>query len=122
MFTFDILLESIKDTLKKTDAKLQEFLTKRQAGADKIAKASSKKGGYSILTAIHFEAKEIPYKECLAHLDDMEFIEKRADKCMDKLKDWKSMSQREFQHVMGQLEAYGEVYIRETKPNSIKFK
>jgi len=22
---------------------------------------------------------------------------------------------------MGQLEAYGEVYIRETKPNSIKF-
>ena len=30
------------------------------------------------------------------------------------------MSQKEFQHVMGQLEAYGEVYIKSVKPDSIK--
>jgi chorismate mutase len=121
MFTFDMLLESIKDTIKQTDVKLQDFLSKRQAGAKKIALQSQKKGGYSVLTAIHFKAKEIPYQECIKHLNDVEFVEKKADACWDKLKDWKNMSQREFQHVMGQLEAYGEVYIREIKPSSIKF-
>lgn len=118
---FDKLYEALKTSLTSVEKIFEDFITTRKAGAAKIAKSSSKKGGYAILTAIHFEAKEIPYKECLAHLDDIEFIEKRADKCMDKLKNWKSMSQREFQHVMGQLEAYGEVYIREIKPNSIKF-
>lgn len=121
MFTFDILVESIKKTIKQTDVKLQDFLSKRQAGAKKIAAQSEKKGGYAVLTAIHFKAKEKPYQECIDHLNDVKFVEKKADECWDKLKDWKNMSQREFQHVMGQLEAYGEVYIRETKPTSIKF-
>jgi len=121
MFTFDIVLESIKKSITAIDDKLQDFLTTRQAGARKIANQSQKKGGYAVLTAIHFKAKEKPYQECIDHQNDVSFIEKKADACWDKLKDWKSMSQREFQHVMGQLEAYGEVYIRETKPNSIKF-
>jgi hypothetical protein len=121
MFTFDTLVESIKDTLKKTDVKLQDFLSKRQAGAKKIAAQSTKKGGYAVLTAIHFDAKEIPYQECIDNLNDVKFVEKKADACWDKLKNWKNMSQRDFQHVMGQLEAYGEVYIREIKPSSIKF-
>ena len=121
MFTFDILLESIKETIKKTDVKLQDFLDKRSAGAKKIASQAHKKGGYSVLTAIHFKAKEKPYQECKDNLNDVKFVEKKADACWDKLKDWKNMSQREFQHVMGQLEAYGEVYIREVKPSSIKF-
>jgi len=121
MFRFNTFIESVKSSLKDTDIKLQDFLAKRKAGAAKIASQAQKKGGYSILTAIHFEAKEKPYQECIDHANNVEYVEKKADACWDKLKNWKSMSQREFQHVMGQLEAYGEVYIRETKPGSIKF-
>jgi hypothetical protein len=113
------LMESIKSTLS-TKESLMEFLTKRLAGAKKIAAAAQKKGGYSLLTAIHFKAKFKPYAACMKHSDTPDFAEKKADECMSKLKNWKKMSQREFQHVMGELEAYGEVYIREVKPTSIK--
>ena len=93
---------------------LKEFVTKRSAGAKKIAKSAKDKGGYSLLTAEHFEAKEIPYKQSLDHAKDKDssFIKKKADECFHKLKKWDKMSQKEFQWVMGQLEAYGEVYIR----------
>ena len=108
-------LKGIKGDLD--DYKL--FIEKRSAGAKKIAKSTQEKGKYSTLTAIHFKAKEIPYNQALKHWEDTDskFIEEKADECFDQLKDWKSMSQHRFQHVMGQLEAYGEVYIRsiETK-------
>lgn len=118
---FAKLYESLKTSLTSAEKLFEDFIKTRKAGAAKIAKTSTAKGGYAVLTAIHFEAKEVPYQECIDHIDDIDFIEGKADKCWDKLKNWKDMSQREFQHVMGQLEAYGEVYIREKKPNSIKF-
>ena len=37
----------------------------------------------------------------------------------NKLKNWKNLSQRQFQALMGELEAYGEIYIKIKKPNSI---
>lgn len=93
---------------------LKEFVKKRAAGARKIEQMAEKKGGYSLLTAVHFKAKETPYNAALKHCEDegSDFIEKKADECFNKLKDWKNLSQRDFQYIMGQLEAYGEVYIR----------
>ncbi len=44
--------------------------------------------------------------------EDSSFIKAKADECFDKIKNWDKMSQKDFQHVMGQLEAYGEFYIR----------
>ena len=75
---------------------------------------SEDKGGFALLTAVHFKAKEIPYRNCEKHItdEDSKFIENKADECFEKLKKWKYMSQKEFQHVMGQLEAYGEFFIR----------
>jgi hypothetical protein len=113
------LMESIKSALT-TEESLKEFISKRHAGAKKIQASAQKKGGYSLLTAIHFKAKFKPYDECLKHVDKEEYAKKKANECLEKLKDWEKMSQREFQSVMGQLEAYGEVYIREVKPGSIK--
>jgi hypothetical protein len=99
---------------KKDPKDLSTFITKRSAGAKKIEKSATTKGGYATLTAIHFKAKEVPYNNCSKHSsdDDSQFVKEKADECFDKLKSWDKMSQREFQHVMGQLEAYGEVYIR----------
>jgi hypothetical protein len=93
------------------------FINKRAGGAKKIQNAAASKGGVATLTAIHFKAKEVPYKNCQKHCEDgnIEYIKEKADECFDKLKSWDKMSQREFQHVMGQLEAYGEVYIRQSE-------
>lgn len=99
---------------KKDPKDLSTFVKKRSAGAKKIETSAFDKGGYSSLTGIHFKAKEMPYRDCAKHVDDenSQFIKEKADECFDKLKHWHKMSQREFQHVMGQLEAYGEFYIR----------
>ena len=105
------------------EEKFDEFLTKRKAGAEKLAKTSEQKGGYATLTAIHFAAKEKPYQDCLKWEDKVgkeEHFKKKADEIYKKLKDLDSLSQREFQSLMGELEVYGEVYLRSTKPNSIK--
>ena len=119
MSKFVELFEAVQEKLTSKES-LMEFLHKRLAGAKKIQASAAKKGGYSTLTAIHFKAKFKPYDECMKHVDQVEFAKKAADDCFDKLKNWDKMSQREFQTVMGELEAYGEVYIRESKPNSIK--
>ncbi len=99
---------------KSNPKDLSTFVKKRSIGAKKIEKTAFDKGGYSTLTGIHFKAKEIPYKHCAKHVDDEDstFIKNKADECFEKLKNWDKMSQRDFQHVMGQLEAYGEFYIR----------
>jgi hypothetical protein len=119
---FDLVLEEIKKDMGVED-KFNEFLSKRKAGAEKLGVQTRKKGGYSLLTAIHYEAKEKPYADCLKW-ENKEGKEKhfkaKAEEIYKKLADLDSLTQREFQDLMGQLEVYGEVYIRAIKPNSIK--
>jgi hypothetical protein len=91
----------------------KEFVEKRAAGAHKIQVTAAAKGpGPAQLTAMHFKAKEIPYKECLKSLGNQAFIESKAEECLRKLKNWKRLTQKEFQEVMGRLEVYGEIYIK----------
>jgi hypothetical protein len=114
----DFLLEAKEDINE-----LHTFIQKRKSGADKISKSSEAKGGPSKLTAIHFAAKEVPYKQSLAlSTKDTcnKVLKQKGNELVSKLKSWHTMSQKEFQIVMGQLEAYGEVYIKSVKPNSIK--
>ena len=119
MEKFALFFESILKGKKHDIDDLTQFLKIRSKGAKKIQTSTQTKGGFATLTSIHFKAKEEPYKQCEKHItdDDSTFIKTEADKCLEKLKQWDKMSQREFQHVMGQLEAYGEMYIRsvETK-------
>lgn len=102
---------------------LISFIEKRKAGAQKIKKSSEAKGGAAKLTAIHFAAKDVPYKQAIAMANKdncAEKLKQKGDELMTKLKSWDTMSQKEFQAVMGQLEAYGEVYIKTIKPDSLK--
>lgn len=98
---------------------IEDFIDKRSAGAKKIQKQAEQKGGPALLTAVHFKAKEKPYEYCSKNFDSIENINKKADEIFDKLKNWKEMSQRDFQHYMGMLEAYGEIIIKIKKPKGL---
>lgn len=93
---------------------LSEFLTKRKEGAAKIAKTSKEKGGVSILTSLHFKAKDKPYQEAIKRSDNppLTHCKDKALECLEKLKDIDSLTQDEFQKITGELEAYGEAYIQ----------
>lgn len=116
---FDRLVESVLDKTKE----FVEFIVKRAAGAAKIEKTAKAKGGYSTLTAIHFAAKSKPYADVKmwSEKDGRDkHLKAKTKEAYDKLADLDSLSQREFQHLTGVLEAYGEAYLRSVKPNSIK--
>lgn len=102
-------------SLEKTK-ELETFITKRAAGAVKIANQSTIKGGFSSLTAAHFHAKKIPYGICLKKIGDKAVLKTHIDNLLKKLQNWEDMSQMEFQKVMGQLEVYGEVALQVNKP------
>jgi len=125
---YQLIMEKRVQPDPTTEESFQQFLTKRAAGAAKIAHSSKEKGGFSTLTAIHFAAKAKPYAEC--EKTEKEYSEdhdkanahykKMAEELHAKLADLDKLSQKEFQALMGELEVYGEVYIRATKPESLK--
>ena len=116
--------EHISPAVKKSKYEECElFVTKRAGGAAKIQKSAEAKGGYSTLTAIHFAAKARPYADVKKWCDKEgkdEYLKSKATEAYKKLSNLDTLSQREFQHLTGVLEAYGESYLKSTKPNSIK--
>lgn len=125
---YQLILEKRVEPNPEEPEAFTKFLEKRAAGAHKIAESSKAKGGYSTLTAIHFAAKSAPYKEAMATDKKYEgncdkcnaHYKKRAEEVYAKLKDLDKLSQKEFQALMGELEVWGEVYIRGIKPESLK--
>jgi len=125
---YQLILEKRVDTDPSSAESFERFLNKRLAGAEKLAESTKAKGGYSTLTAIHYAAKAKPYAECIKlnsqHKEDQEKVnelyKQKAEDVYNKLSDLDSLSQKEFQALMGELEVYGEVYIRATKPESLK--
>jgi uncharacterized protein (DUF3084 family) len=120
---FERLFEKVISNETEAEQEFETFLTKRAAGAAKLAKSAKEKGGYSTLTAIHFAAKEKPYAESEKWSEKEgkeDYYKQKAVEVYKKLQDLDSLSQRQFQALMGELEVWGEVYIRATKPNSIK--
>lgn len=120
---FEKLFEKVISNETEAEQAFNEFLSKRLAGAEKIQAMTEKKGGYSTLTAIHYKAKLKPYAESEKWAEKEgkeEHYKAKAKEVYAKLKDLDSLSQKQFQSLMGELEVWGEVYIRATKPNSIK--
>ena len=125
---YQLILEKRVDTDPSSSESFERFLDKRLAGAEKLAVSTKAKGGYSTLTAIHYAAKAKPYAECIKlnsqHKEDQEKVnelyKQKAEDVYSKLSDLDSLSQKEFQALMGELEVWGEVYIRATKPESLK--
>lgn len=113
---FDKILKTI---LEAKTSKITEFLTKRKAGAEKIAESSRKKGGLALLTAAHFKAKDKPYKEALDQSTDKPFThcKEKTLSLLKQLEDIDNISQNDWQKLTGELEAYGEAYIQSIKYN-----
>ena len=121
---YDAILEEDVESNPTTKSSFRKFINKRAQGAAKIAEKAKEKAGYSTLTAIHFEAKAAPYanavewafkpKERDAH------YKSKVEETYKKLSDISKLSQEEFQKLMGELEVWGEVYIRSSKPDSLK--
>ena len=87
------------------------FIKARRDGAAKIADEARAKGGVSILTAVHFEAK-LPSYDAMERLTDnpakmKQRIRRLESATMAALAAHTSMSQ--FQKYTGKLEAFGEV-------------
>lgn len=87
-----------------------EFIKARQSGAKKIAKSAKEKGGPSILTMWHFEAKEGPYNAVLEAIENDEPIAHYQEKCNKLIKriNFEEMTKKSFQEIMGELEVWGE--------------
>jgi len=125
---YQLIMEKRVQPEPETEEALEQFLAKRAAGAAKIAHSSKEKGGFATLTAIHFAAKAKPYAECekMEKAPDKDcdkanaHYKKMAEEVYAKLANLDKLSQKEFQALMGELEVWGEVYIRATKPNSLK--
>ena len=110
----EILSEALKIKAKQP-LEPKEFISKRKKGALDIQKKAEAKGGPAMLTAVHFAAKEVPYEYSLKVCEKenaAELVKKKAEEVAEQLKDWSNMTQQRFQHLMGVLEAYGEVYLQ----------
>lgn len=85
------------------------FVLKRLSGAEAIAKSSKAKGGTSMLTYEHYNAKLPIYKAARAKFD-IEKAKKEFSDLQNKLS--YKMEQNDFQILMGQLEVLGELIIK----------
>jgi len=113
---FNTIYEKVID---KTTEMFSIFVTKRAAGAKKIEDTAMKKGSYAILTAYHFAGKVKPYADALRvskKENKADHFKEKYQEAHAKLKDLDSISQKDFQMITGNLEAYGEVYIQTIKP------
>jgi hypothetical protein len=120
MNQFDkVYLNILNEAVKSNE--FTEFLEKRKKGAHKIEVSARKKGGLSLLTAIHFKAKAVPYAKAIKHSTKencIKLCEEQTDAVFEKLKDWKNMSMKDFQAITGELEAWGESYLKSKEINN----
>jgi len=106
----DILNEALNDS-----EKFEEFSTKRQSGAEKIANNAKEKGGISMLTYNHFIVKLPYYEKAKKGKFDPEKGKTEYKDLLDKLvkasEDVK-ITQTEFQRLVGKIEVIGELIIK----------
>ena len=93
----------------------EDFSTKRQSGAEKIAKNAKEKGGFSLLTYNHFVVKLPYYERAKKGNFDPEKAKEEYQKLLDQLveagKDV-NISQTNFQKLVGKIEVLGELIIK----------
>jgi len=93
-----------------------EFLKNRKEGAKKTAEAAKEKGGDAILSYYHFAAKNKPYGKVIATLRN-EGLDGAIGLCKKEYKNLMrsvdlDMNQKKYQAIVGEIEVYGECYIR----------
>lgn len=93
-----------------------EFLKNRKAGAQESAKKAKEKGGDAIVSYYHFAAKDKPYAEIIRKLRE-EGLKPAIALCKERYANLirqvdLDMDQKKYQAVVGEIEVYGECYIK----------
>lgn len=94
-----------------------EFLINRRKGAAETAAKAKAKEGDAILSYYHFAAKDKPYAEVMKVLKNdglkaaIKFSKSETKRVMGEL-DFINDTQKEFQALMGEIEVFGECYIK----------
>ena len=99
-----------QNKVKAKHKEMLEFFAKRKEGARKIANSAKEKGGPSILTAWHFQAKDSQYREVIQAIQenkDESYFKSKWKSILNKLRN--DMKQEQFQKTIGELEVWGEV-------------
>lgn len=93
----------------------EDFSTKRQSGAEKIAKNAKEKGGFAMLTYNHFIVKMPYYERAKKGNFDPDKAKEEYQKLLDQLveagKDL-DITQTNFQKLVGKIEVVGELIIK----------
>jgi hypothetical protein len=109
----DIISEGKKEVSK--DA-FEEFAETRMNGAEKISDNAHEKGGLALLTWHHFKVKLPYYKKAAAGKLDLEAAEKEYKELLNKLykstKGKVTLTQIQFQELVGKIEVLGELIIK----------
>ena len=92
------------------------FLKNRKTGAAESAKKAKEKGGDALLSYYHFAAKDKPYAEIMRKLQEAGMSE-TIQLCKEKYENLISqvdldMNQKKYQEIVGEIEVYGECYIK----------
>ena len=98
------------------DSDFSNFSKKRYQGAKKIANAAKEKGGPALLTYSHFVVKLPYYEKASSNEFDSDEMKKEyqelCNKLHSKMKNIYKFDQKEFQELLGKLEAIGELLIK----------
>lgn len=100
----------------KEETKHEEFAETRLGGAEKITDNAKEKGGLSLLTWHHFKVKLPYYEKAAKGSFSVEKAKEEYEELLEKLykstdKGEISISQIQFQELVGRLEVLGELLI-----------
>lgn len=99
----------------------EEFAQARHDGAKAIADGAKEKGGNALLTYEHFKVKLPYYKKAAAGKFNLKTSQAELTKLMAKLDDGTekmvSLTQTQFQRLVGQIEVVGELIIKYNELN-----
>lgn len=101
---------------KKEEKSFEKFADNRFKGAFKISQNANEKGGDSLLTWHHFRVKLPYYEKAIKGKFDPEEAEEQLEEKLKSLTKGLSgsgsLSQVDFQKVMGEIEVLGELLLK----------
>ncbi len=106
--------EKVKEIINGIDD-MEEYLDARKKGAQDAADKAKAKGGNAMPTFYHFDGKVAAYEKCYKIVKSekrLVLLHEKYSDTMKKLKKYREMSQKTFQKIVGELEVWGEIYLK----------
>jgi hypothetical protein len=106
-------MQQFNEYVNEKTHELVQFCEDRRSGASKILNQARAKGGLSQLTIWHFAAKLPEYDACIKAIKagkPASYFQNQQIKLVRQLNSIRN--QHKFQEVMGQVEVWGEVFIK----------